>query len=188
MSISDPQIDTSAASAKNSMLSLFDMREKKPFDGLIEFIESNIALPHLPMRNLNDNVYYLNILNDALRSSAGHSSNYVSKSASSNSTSSKFADQQLFKSDSRYYEQIIFKTKQVPTRSNWHDFFNGVIWCQFPKTKQTFNALHIAEIGLQGSTKRTSVRDKLTHFDECGVVLFTTQSDVKAQMENQDNS
>ena len=25
------------------------------------------------------------------------------------------------------YEQFIYDTRQVPTRSNWHDFFNGLM-------------------------------------------------------------
>ena len=37
------------------------------------------------------------------------------------------------------YEQYIFDTGQVPTRENLHDFFNGLVWLQFPHTKRRLN-------------------------------------------------
>jgi hypothetical protein len=91
-----------------------------------------------------------------------------------------FADASLFEGDLRYYEQIIFEALQVPTRSNWHDFFNGLIWSQFPNTKLFFNHAHVQQIKANGFTKRRSpIRDRLTHFDECGLVLFTTCDSVE---------
>ncbi|MFQ3207892.1 MAG: hypothetical protein ACI9IT_002052 [Glaciecola sp.] len=75
--------------------------------------------------------------------------------------------------DSRYYEQIIFEEHAIPTRrGSWHDFFNGIIWLQFPQTKNYLNRLHISEINTYGLNPRTQVRNHITHFDECGVVLF----------------
>lgn len=74
--------------------------------------------------------------------------------------------------DDRYYEQIIFQDLQVPTRSrNWHDFFNACIWGLFPDTKRALNHIHMAEIEQHGLSPRTPRRDRVTHFDECGVVL-----------------
>ena len=66
------------------------------------------------------------------------------------------------------YEQFIYDTRQVPTRSNWHDFFNGLMWLHFPRTKLRLNALQgeeLARLGGVGAT-RGPVRDALTLFDE----------------------
>lgn len=74
--------------------------------------------------------------------------------------------------DTRYYEEIIFQDKLVPTRfANWHDFFNACIWGLFPKTKAQLNQIHMHEIREFGLKPRTARRDRVTHFDECGVVL-----------------
>ena len=43
------------------------------------------------------------------------------------------------------YEQFIFETGTVPTRDNLHDFFNGLCWLRFPKTKQKLNQLQAGE-------------------------------------------
>lgn len=78
---------------------------------------------------------------------------------------------QLTESDD-YYEQYIFKYQRIPTRPNsWHDFFNALIWLQFPKTKTLLNQQHMADIQNFGLHPRNARRNKLTHFDECGVVI-----------------
>ncbi|AWL11534.1 hypothetical protein HMF8227_01046 [Saliniradius amylolyticus] len=71
----------------------------------------------------------------------------------------------------RYYEQVIGEDKVIPTRANWHDLFNGLIWCQFPNAKAELNRQHIADIHQHGVSPRTARRNRITHFDECGVVL-----------------
>ncbi|CAM3839163.1 DUF3025 domain-containing protein [Rheinheimera salexigens] len=74
--------------------------------------------------------------------------------------------------DGRYYENFIYATKTIPCReNNWHDFFGALIWCLFPNTKALLNQLHIAEINLHGLKKRSLLRNKLTLFDECGVII-----------------
>jgi hypothetical protein len=84
-----------------------------------------------------------------------------------------FVCQDSMSQDFRYYEQIIFEENIIPTRKeSWHDFFNGIIWLQFPQTKTYLNCLHISEIKTHGLNPRTKVRHHITHFDECGVVLF----------------
>ncbi|MBN8443663.1 MAG: DUF3025 domain-containing protein [Thauera sp.] len=82
------------------------------------------------------------------------------------------------------YEALIHATGQVPTRADdWHDFFNALAWCVWPRTKATCNALHIVETehraaaGLSGRGKR---RDALTQFDECGVVVVSSDSQIPA--------
>lgn len=74
--------------------------------------------------------------------------------------------------ETRYYEQIIFEDNVVPTREvNWHDFFNALIWIQFPRTKSLLNRLHMDDISVYGAHPRTPCRNRITHFDECGVVI-----------------
>ncbi|NRQ41544.1 DUF3025 domain-containing protein [Rheinheimera sp. YQF-2] len=83
-----------------------------------------------------------------------------------------FVDNDALSSDGRYYEEYIYATRSIPTRKdNWHDFFGALIWCLFPKTKALLNQLHMAEIALHGLKQRSKLRNKLTLFDECGVVI-----------------
>lgn len=85
--------------------------------------------------------------------------------------------------DDRYYEQIIFEDDTIPTRQgSWHDFFNGLIWLQFPQTKSYLNRLHIGEINSHGLSPRSKVRNHITHFDECGVVLFVKAGPLLAKL------
>lgn len=91
----------------------------------------------------------------------------------------QFINQDAFEDSGLYYEEIIFQQQQIPTRyQNWHDFFNALIWQLFPKTKVLLNQLHIQQIQEFGLKPRTAVRDRITHFDECGMVLAVTESQV----------
>ena len=84
------------------------------------------------------------------------------------------------------YEDFIFKTAQVPTRDGLHDFFNGLCWHRFPRTKRRLNQLQAAEIEAQGiSATRGPVRDALTLFDE-NVVLMHAPDDVWAALQARD--
>lgn len=79
---------------------------------------------------------------------------------------------EILEQDGRYYEQFIVSAKQVPTRlNNWHDFFGACIWGLFPQTKALLNHLHIREIAEHGLKQRSKLRNKLTLFDECGVII-----------------
>lgn len=70
------------------------------------------------------------------------------------------------------YEQFIFDTRQVPTRDNLHDFFNGLVWLHFPQTKRRLNQLQAAAIAQDGvGAVRGRLRDAITVFDENGAVL-----------------
>lgn len=73
------------------------------------------------------------------------------------------------------YEEYIFETGKVPTRAkSWHDIFGALSWCMFPKTKAMINKLHYQDIKQHGTQIRSKLRNALTLFDECGVVLVTT--------------
>ena len=70
------------------------------------------------------------------------------------------------------YEAHIFRTGEVPTRDNLHDFFNGLAWLHFPQAKRRLNELQAAEIDRHGvGARRGPLRDALTLFDENGAVL-----------------
>jgi hypothetical protein len=65
------------------------------------------------------------------------------------------------------YEAFIARTRQVPTRDNVHDLFNGLAWLAFPALKWRLNALQSAQIARDGvREQRGPVRDALTLFDE----------------------
>jgi hypothetical protein len=80
------------------------------------------------------------------------------------------------------YEQYIFATGEVPTRAeDWHDIFNALAWCAWPLAKAACNALHRAamvEAGDGGPVFRCACRDALTHFDECGVLVISTDPEL----------
>ncbi|MFC3201281.1 DUF3025 domain-containing protein [Alteromonas oceani] len=75
----------------------------------------------------------------------------------------------------RYYEVFIAEENQVPTRTNWHDTFNAMMWIAFPRTKKRINTLHCEEIAQFGVHPRTPKRNRITHFDECGLVIAVPQ-------------
>jgi hypothetical protein len=73
------------------------------------------------------------------------------------------------------YEAFIFRTGQIPTRNNAHDFFNGLMWLSMPRTKCALNVLQATQIAQEGVKQtRGAARDAATLFDENGAVLLTT--------------
>lgn len=70
------------------------------------------------------------------------------------------------------YEQFIFESGKVPTRDGLHDFFNGLCWMHFPRTKLRLNALQADQIARTGILPvRGPARDALTVFDENAAFL-----------------
>jgi hypothetical protein len=70
------------------------------------------------------------------------------------------------------YERYIFESRQVPVREGLHDFFNGLVWRAFPRTKSALNRLQAEAIERDGiSARRGPVRDAITVFDENGAIL-----------------
>jgi len=83
------------------------------------------------------------------------------------------------------YEERIFKTGIISTREqNWHDFFNVFIWVFFPRTKVLLNQLHMQELNKQEGKKRTTGRDAITHLDESGVIVVSTDAANFEQLRN----
>ena len=76
--------------------------------------------------------------------------------------------------DDGAYEQRIYNTGQVSTRpDNWHDIFNALVWMRFPRTKIAMNTLHFHAWPKQKDGARGKLRDALTLFDECGVIVYS---------------
>ncbi|MBS0353368.1 MAG: DUF3025 domain-containing protein [Proteobacteria bacterium] len=80
------------------------------------------------------------------------------------------------------YEAHIARHDAVPTRpADWHDFFNAMAWCVWPRSKSTCNRLHLqasearSAAGLSG---RGPLRDALTQFDECGVLVVGCDAEI----------
>lgn len=72
------------------------------------------------------------------------------------------------------YESRIASAGVVPTRNNWHDFFNGLVWLRFPAIKRALNRLQADALTQERATRqvqRSRLRDALTIFDENAVLL-----------------
>ncbi len=78
------------------------------------------------------------------------------------------------------YEERVFANGEVETRAgNWHDFFNALAWLAYPRTKRVLNGRHHAALQAQraaGSRARGSMRDAITQFDECGIVVASASA------------
>ena len=75
------------------------------------------------------------------------------------------------------YEYRAYHSGIVATRpGNWHDVFNALVWLNFPLSKAALNASHLDAKSAHsaGKGQRGSVRDALTQFDECGVIVAGT--------------
>ncbi len=75
------------------------------------------------------------------------------------------------------YEHRIFNKGSVSTRpESFHDLFNALVWMRFPHIKVAINSLHYQ--GTPEACGRGSLRDALTLFDECGVILVSAQAEL----------
>ncbi|MFT2091547.1 DUF3025 domain-containing protein [Paraglaciecola sp. 2405UD69-4] len=131
-------------------------------------------LPMLPLQQLEDH-FCLSQFSDWPNAKGLNSLNQNIRGV--HSTVPEFVCQSRLAQTDKYYEQIIYEQNIIPTRPNgWHDLFNGLVWIQFPKTKGLLNKQHIDDINGFGLSPRTQRRNKLTHFDECGVIITYTNT------------
>lgn len=75
------------------------------------------------------------------------------------------------------YEDYIALERAVPTREGLHDFFNGLCWLRFARTKSTMVEWHarvLAERGA-GQPTRGPLRDALTLLDENAALLHAPE-------------
>jgi hypothetical protein len=82
------------------------------------------------------------------------------------------------------YERQAFEHGEICTRpDNPHDLFNALIWLAFPQAKAMLNQRHHEALLLTGDTQRRgSLRDFLTQFDECGVLIAGMPDDLAAAL------
>lgn len=80
------------------------------------------------------------------------------------------------------YEERVYASGEVETRAgNWHDFFNALAWLAYPRTKRVLNGRHHAALQAQraaGRGERGAVRDAVTQFDECGIVVASASPEL----------
>lgn len=73
------------------------------------------------------------------------------------------------------YEERAWLRGEVEMRAdNWHDACNALVWLSFPHAKAALNSKHyltMTERRSMGCKDRGSLRDSLTQFDECGLVV-----------------
>jgi hypothetical protein len=83
------------------------------------------------------------------------------------------------------YEARCFLTGELETREkNWHDLFNTLVWVTFPRTKAAINARHYRAQQMSAvRSMRGAERDALTLFDECGVVVASTDASLLALLQ-----
>jgi hypothetical protein len=75
------------------------------------------------------------------------------------------------------YEHRIYTSGRISTRpDNWHDLFNALVWMRFPRLKIAMNSLHFHALSEEHDGSRGKLRDALTLFDECGVIVFSKHS------------
>lgn len=77
------------------------------------------------------------------------------------------------------YEQRIYTTGRVSTRPrHWHDLFNALAWMRFPRIKTAMNSLHYHAGPANDIGARGPLRDALTLFDECGVIVLSERQEL----------
>jgi len=70
------------------------------------------------------------------------------------------------------YEEEIAATGRVSTRpGSLHDLCNALVWARFPRLKAAMNRRHLLALPESTPGRRGPVRDALTGFDECGLVV-----------------
>lgn len=79
----------------------------------------------------------------------------------------------------QHYAPRLYLRGEIQTRTqNWHDFFQLLTWCLFPKTKAAINAIHIPsaqqriEEGREPG-RRSPLENMLSLFDEGGAILLS---------------
>ena len=80
------------------------------------------------------------------------------------------------------YEPRCYLNGEVQMRELvWHDLFNALVWLTFPKAKAALNARHYQALQSAfsvASGKRGAVRDMATLFDESGVIVVCSETEL----------
>jgi hypothetical protein len=84
------------------------------------------------------------------------------------------------------YEEHVSQLSAVPTRrSNWHDFFNMVVWAHFPKLRWALNAVHVdPDAGPKDPRNgRAPAQNLAATLDEAGMLVTSTSPRVLAELQ-----
>ncbi len=77
------------------------------------------------------------------------------------------------------FEPRTYLRGEVQVRAfDWHDLFNVLAWLTFPTTKAVINARHYESMAVAGKGSRPPQRDALTLFDEDGVVVVSSDTEL----------
>jgi hypothetical protein len=77
------------------------------------------------------------------------------------------------------YEREIAGSGRISTRpGNLHDLCNALVWARFPLLKAALNQRHMDALQASVPGRRGPVRDALTLFDECGMVILAPDPDL----------
>lgn len=83
------------------------------------------------------------------------------------------------------YEPRIYLAGELQTRTrNWHDLFNLLAWATFPLAKAAINARHVQAAQGRPRDMRGPIRDMLTLFDECGVVVASADAQLEQLLQD----
>lgn len=84
------------------------------------------------------------------------------------------------------YEQRCYLKGEVQTRGhNWHDLLNALVWLTFPEAKAAINARHYQALTDRRDavkSQRGAVRDMNTLFDESGVIVACSDTELAASL------
>jgi hypothetical protein len=83
--------------------------------------------------------------------------------------------------EDRYEARTYLRGELQVRTSNWHDYFNVLVWLAFPRSKAALNARHFAALQEQhaaGAPNRGPAQDALTLFDEGGVVVASSDGEL----------
>ncbi len=84
-----------------------------------------------------------------------------------------------------HYEPRIFLRGEIQTRlTNWHDFFQVLVWSTWPKTKALLNELHYKSAIKRSNKQRSPIENFVTLFDECGIVILSSDPDLFTLIED----
>jgi hypothetical protein len=73
------------------------------------------------------------------------------------------------------FEARTHETGEVEVRFiNWHDVLNALVWMTYPTAKAAINGRHVQALEQEAPGVRSPQRDALTHLDEDGVVVLST--------------
>jgi hypothetical protein len=73
------------------------------------------------------------------------------------------------------FEARTYDSGEVEVRFiNWHDVLNALVWMTYPTAKAAINGRHNQPLEQERAGERSPARDALTHFDEDGTVVLSS--------------